>query len=89
VVIGVRGDLHPHLVPRLRSEVDFAIYCTALDVCIDFSESHYFESATVGLLVVTARRLRATGRKLSLRGLTSTQFAILRLCGLPKIATLE
>lgn len=85
LVVAVRGELDLYTVPPLRSLLYGASVYPVSEVCVDFTACSFFDGATVGVLVLSARRLRLSGRQLSIRGLSATQVAVVQLCGLPKI----
>jgi anti-anti-sigma factor len=85
LLVRVRGDLDLGTVPQLRAVLDDASQFAARDVCVDFSDAPFFDALTVAALAITARRLEAGSHHLRVQGLSRSQEAVVRLCGVQRL----
>ena len=82
LVLAVRGDLDIGSLSRLRMALADVCQQPGTSVLLDLSEVHFLSAAALGLLAVTARRLRRHGCRFVVLGLSPLQQRVVRICGL-------
>ena len=83
VTVWVRGDLDLVTAPRLDVALYEATRADApADFLVDFTDVGFFDAQALGVLATAAQRLRATGHRLTVKGLTAFQLSLICLCGL-------
>ena len=65
-VIALAGEVDLYTAPELKQELLNAIGDGAKEVVVDFSETTFIDSTTLGVLVGGVKRLRPNGGRLSI-----------------------
>jgi anti-sigma B factor antagonist len=65
-VISLAGEVDLYTAPELKQELLNAIGAGAKEVVVDFSETTFIDSTTLGVLVGGVKRLRPNGGRLSI-----------------------
>ena len=60
-VLAVRGQADLHTAPELRTAISTALDNGAKDVVVDFSDTTFIDSTTLGVLLGAVKRLRPVG----------------------------
>jgi len=81
-VVTVRGEVDVYTVEDLRTCLDAAVATGSGEIVIDLAGLEYIDSAGLGVLVSTLRRLRHAGGDLVLRAPTAGTFRLLEIAGL-------
>lgn len=81
-VVTVRGEVDTYSVGGLRACLDELLAGGERHIVVDLSELAYIDSAGLGLLASTMRRLRQSGGDLVLREPTTGTFRLLEIAGL-------
>jgi len=81
-VVSVRGEVDAYSVDGLRACLDDLVTGGEHQIVVDLSELAYIDSAGIGLLATTLRRLRQGGGDLVLRSPTTGTFRLLEITGL-------
>jgi len=80
--VTVRGEVDFYTVDELRACLEAAVASAPEQIVIDLSELDYIDSAGLGVLVSTLRRLRQMGADLVLQAPSAGTYRLLEIAGL-------
>src|SRR2546430_1179795 len=81
-VVTVRGEVDVYTVEELRAALDAAVATGSGEIIIDLAGLEYIDSAGLGVLVTTLRRLQQAGGDLVLQAPSAGTFRLLEISGL-------
>jgi anti-sigma B factor antagonist len=87
-VVCVRGEIDLATAPLLRSALDEARDGAAGDILVDLTDVGFFDCQAVNVFAETAYRLRETGHRLTLNGVSLHQHRILRICAMTQLMSI-
>ena len=87
-VISLAGEVDLYTAPEFKQELLNAIAGGAADVVVDFSDTTFIDSTTLGVLVGGVKRLRANDGRLSLVCSDRNITKIFEITGLDRVFTI-
>ncbi len=88
-VISPAGEADLHTAPEFKAELLDVIGRGAKHLIVDFTETTFIDSTTLGILVGAAKRLRSSGGDLSLVCSERSIAKIFEITGLDKVFTID
>ena len=87
-VISLTGEVDLYTAPELKQELLEAIGAGAKDVIVDFTDTTFIDSTTLGVLVGGVKRLRPNGGRLSIVCSDRNIMKIFEITGLDRVFTI-
>ena len=87
-VIALAGEVDLYTAPEFKQQLLDAIGKGAKDVIVDFSDTTFIDSTTLGVLVGGVKRLRSNGGQLSLVCSDRNITKIFEITGLDRVFTI-
>jgi anti-sigma B factor antagonist len=88
-LVKLAGELDLSTAPRLREVLVQTEVIDSLAVEIDLTAVEYLDSTSIGLLVVTCKRIRSAGGQFSLRCDEGIVYRVLEVTGLIDLLNVE
>jgi len=87
-VIALTGEVDLYTAPELKTQMLEVIANGAMDVVVDFSNTTFIDSTTLGVLVGGVKRLREKGGRLSIVCSDRNITKIFEITGLDRVFTI-
>jgi anti-sigma B factor antagonist len=87
-VIALTGEVDLYTAPELKTQMLEAIADGAMDVIVDFTQTTFIDSTTLGVLVGGVKRLREKGGRLSIVCSDRNITKIFEITGLDRVFTI-
>jgi anti-sigma B factor antagonist len=84
-VLSVAGELDMHTSPALQERLDMLGVGDAPKVAVDLSAVPFMDSSSLGVLVVSLKRLREHGGALALVGVSGSPRKVLSITGIDRV----
>ncbi len=88
-VVAVGGELDMHAAPDLQATIDQVIADGASRLVVDLTEATFIDSAGIGVLVATVRRLEAAGGSLELVCSQPNLLRVFEIVGLDRVLSIH
>ena len=87
-MISLTGEVDLYTAPEFKTQLLAVIERGTTHVIVDFSETTFIDSTTLGVLVSGAKRLRTTGGDLTLVSSARSITKIFEITGLDRVFTI-
>ena len=87
-VIALAGEVDLYTAPELKTQMLEVIANGAMDVIVDFTDTTFIDSTTLGVLVGGVKRLREKGGRLSIVCSDRNITKIFEITGLDRVFTI-
>ena len=90
LTVYLQGEIDHHSARGMREEIDEAVNFNMPTLLIlDFSEVSFMDSSGIGLVMGRYKNLQKSGAKLNISGLSGTNYKIMKLAGIDRLATID